>query len=104
MSCRLPGGVRTPEDLWRVLTEERDVIGEFPANREWDLEALFEGSESQGRSYVREGGFLHDADVFDATFFGISPREAQAMDPGSSDCCWRPRGRPWSGPESRLRR
>ncbi|TXS58205.1 SDR family NAD(P)-dependent oxidoreductase, partial [Streptomyces sp. t39] len=81
MSCRLPGGVRTPEDLWRVLTEERDVIGEFPANREWDLEALFEGSESQGRSYVREGGFLHDADVFDAAFFGISPREAQAMDP-----------------------
>ncbi|NRN71184.1 hypothetical protein GC106_84590 [Kibdelosporangium sp. 4NS15] len=79
MSCRLPGGVGTPEDFWRLLSGEVDAIGTFPTDRGWDLDALF-GAEP-ARSHTRSGGFLYDAGRFDAEFFGISPREALAMDP-----------------------
>ncbi|MGH3378325.1 MAG: SDR family NAD(P)-dependent oxidoreductase, partial [Actinoallomurus sp.] len=76
MACRMPGGVRTPEDLWRLLQEGRDGIVDFPADRGWDLEALFGGG-----SATSQGGFLDGVAEFDAGFFGISPREALAMDP-----------------------
>ncbi|MFI2415324.1 SDR family NAD(P)-dependent oxidoreductase [Streptomyces sp. NPDC018947] len=82
IGCRFPGGVGSPDDLWRMVADGVDGVGPFPADRGWDFGQLYDAdAERPGHSYVRQGGFLHDAAEFDAEFFGISPREALATDP-----------------------
>ncbi|MEU9336961.1 type I polyketide synthase [Streptomyces sp. NPDC048290] len=86
MGCRFPGGIDSPEDLWRLVADGGEVVGDFPADRGWDLDALFApGADGpaapHGTSSTRRGAFLDTPGAFDADFFGISPREALAVDP-----------------------
>ncbi|HVK23832.1 MAG TPA: type I polyketide synthase [Actinokineospora sp.] len=82
MACRFPGGVQTPEELWRVVDAGADVVGAFPTDRGWDIDRLFNPDPNvPGTMYTQRGGFLHDAGDFDAAFFQTSPRNAVATDP-----------------------
>ncbi|WP_329237532.1 SDR family NAD(P)-dependent oxidoreductase [Actinoallomurus sp. NBC_01490] len=81
MGCRFPGDARSPGDLWRVVAEERDVVGPLPGDRGWSGGLYHPDPEHPGTTYAREGGFLRDAADFDAEFFDVAPREATAIDP-----------------------
>ena len=82
MSCRYPGGIASPEQLWRMLSEGGEGIAEFPADRGWDTERLYDPEPSSfGTSYTKHGGFLEAPGDFDPEFFGIAPREALIIDP-----------------------
>ncbi|MEV4995836.1 type I polyketide synthase [Streptomyces niveus] len=82
MSCRYPGDVASPEDLWDLVSGGVDTVAGFPLDRGWDVEGVYDPEPGvEGKSYVRDGSFLTDAAGFDAGFFGISPREALTMDP-----------------------
>ncbi|WP_347814139.1 polyketide synthase, partial [Actinomadura sp. 7K507] len=83
IGCRYPGGVASPEGLWRLVAEGIDAVSPFPADRGWD--------DAASGSITRQGGFLHQAGEFDPGFFGISPREALVMDPQQRlllETCW----------------
>ncbi|MDX1901291.1 MAG: SDR family NAD(P)-dependent oxidoreductase [Gammaproteobacteria bacterium] len=75
-SCRFPGGVNTPDDLWELLRDKRHGITEVDPER-WDKKTL----QSLDVLPPLRGGFVDDVDKFDAGFFGIRESEALLIDP-----------------------
>ncbi len=69
MSCRFPGGVDTPEALWQMVADGRNVMSEFPGDRGWDLAGLLDPDpDARHKSYARTGGFVDGVADFDAAF------------------------------------
>ena len=100
MSCRFPGGVDSPDSLWDMVADERDVMSEFPTDRGWDLAGLFDDDpDAPHKCYARAGGFVDDVAGFDAGFFGVAPERGAGHRPAAPACCWSCRGKRWSGPE-----
>ncbi|WP_420978763.1 SDR family NAD(P)-dependent oxidoreductase [Burkholderia gladioli] len=81
IACRFPGGVNNPEELWRLLRDERDAVTQIPAGRFGTEFHQHPSKREAGKSYTFSAGVLDDIAGFDAAFFGISPREAAQMDP-----------------------
>ncbi|KAL2073106.1 hypothetical protein VTL71DRAFT_10430 [Oculimacula yallundae] len=81
MTCKYPGGIENPEDLWKVLSEGRDVMSEFPTDRGWPTDIYDPDPDAIGKTTSTRGGFIHNMADFDAGLFGMNPREAKVTDP-----------------------
>ncbi|MCZ0728867.1 SDR family NAD(P)-dependent oxidoreductase, partial [Mycolicibacterium iranicum] len=82
IGCRFPGGIDSPDTLWEAVSAGRDLVTDFPTDRGWDVEGIYDPDpDADGKTYTRKGAFLEDATGFDAGFFGIAPGEVLAMDP-----------------------
>lgn len=79
LGLRLPGA-DTLDGFWEHLAAERSLITEVQAER-WNAKAVYGNPAKGNKTNSIWGGFVEDADCFDAEFFGISPREAVWMDP-----------------------
>ncbi len=88
MACRVPGA-SSLDQFWSNLEGGVESIRRYS-----DEELLAAGVDPAllaDPRYVKAGGPLEDADLFDASFFGYLPRDASVMDPQHRhflECCW----------------
>src|SRR6202045_2246694 len=72
MACRLPGGIDSPDLLWKALLRGDDLITEIPPDR-WDADEYYDPEPGvPGRSVSRWGAFIDDVAGFDSEFFGVN--------------------------------
>ncbi|WP_144107295.1 type I polyketide synthase [Paraburkholderia sp. BCC1886] len=81
IACRFPGGVKGPDEFWKLLCDERDAVTVVPPGRFGTAYHQHPSKREPGKSYTFAAGVLDDVAGFDAAFFGVSPREATQMDP-----------------------
>ena len=91
-SYRMPGGIRTDADLWRLLSE-RDIIQESITNRYGKGYQPIGGFSGPGRFASSYEGLILDGEelLFDCKLFGMSLHEAENMDPQMKlllTCTW----------------
>ncbi|WP_407924177.1 polyketide synthase Pks13 [Corynebacterium occultum] len=79
MSARFPGAGNL-EEMWQLLVEGRDGLGELPIGR-WSEYAGDPVMSRKIEDTKTTGGYLKDIASFDTEFFGLSPLEAANMDP-----------------------
>ncbi|KAK3503197.1 hypothetical protein B0T13DRAFT_486143 [Neurospora crassa] len=82
MSCRLPGGVETPGDFYRMMCRGRSGWSKIPKDR-FNQEAYNHPDPDHKGTFNSQGGYFIKQDLsgFDAAFFDVTRREAEAMDP-----------------------
>eukprot|EP00584_Thalassiosira_punctigera_P001363 CAMPEP_0172527556 /NCGR_PEP_ID=MMETSP1067-20121228/2201_1 /TAXON_ID=265564 ORGANISM="Thalassiosira punctigera, Strain Tpunct2005C2" /NCGR_SAMPLE_ID=MMETSP1067 /ASSEMBLY_ACC=CAM_ASM_000444 /LENGTH=3313 /DNA_ID=CAMNT_0013311309 /DNA_START=123 /DNA_END=10064 /DNA_ORIENTATION=- len=82
MSCRFPGSVTSPRQLWELSCAGRLTSSGIPFDR-WDASSLAVESDlgETGKQQASHGSFVHDAEFFDPTAFHISEVEAESMSP-----------------------
>jgi acyl transferase domain-containing protein len=81
MACRLPGGIRSPSQLWDFLLSKGDARSRVPESR-YNIDAYYSPTNKPGTVKVSHGCFLdEDLTGFDASFFTMSPRELERCDP-----------------------
>ncbi|KAJ5589352.1 hypothetical protein N7537_012030 [Penicillium hordei] len=82
MGCRLPGGIKSPQDLWKFLTEGRSGQCDVPPLR-WNIDGFYHPNSSRPGSMNTKGGYFIQDEIrqFGNAFFGINNLEATFMDP-----------------------
>ncbi len=48
MGVEAPGGIETADGYWDLLSQGREALGTFPADRGWAVEELLAGSRRNG--------------------------------------------------------
>ena len=91
IGCRFPGGITGPDDLWRLVDEDRDAVGAMPDDRGWDFEALFDPTRDDrlGTSRAREGRLPLRRRASSTPGSSASHRARPSPWTRSSACCWR---------------
>ena len=80
MAGQFPGG-RTLDDFWLLLKRGKTAFTEFPKDRGWEIDKIYDKIPQANKTYVRYGGFVKNIDRFDPVFFHIPPKEAEMTDP-----------------------
>lgn len=81
--CRMPGDIRSPPDLWRLLMSKGIAnMAKVPKSR-FNIDAYLHSNNDRPGSFHIPGGYFLDGEPedFDPGMFNISPVEAMWMDP-----------------------